>query len=128
MPISNQTFFVPGLIIRRPELDDLAGVDPASPEFRQRFRDHVMMGKELEDLQEVARAATRAALEAYEPIPEEWNQDLTLGTFVDGEDRIFELYVARERTRDAIVLTSARVDRATKAVTVVVTNLRQRRP
>jgi len=82
--------------------------------------------KELEELQEIARVATRAALEAYEPIPEDWNRTLALGTRFDGDERIFELYVAKDRPGDGIVLTSARVNRLSKFVAVTVTNLRRR--
>ncbi len=118
--------FVPGAILRRAELDDMAGLDPASAEFRSRIQGHMVRRKELDELQELARIATRAELARYEPIPEEWARELTLGTFFDGEDRIFELYVAGLRPADAIVLTSARVNRTTRAVSVTVTNLRER--
>lgn len=120
------TEFVTGTILRRADLDDMAGLDPSSAEFRSRLKDHMVRRKELDDLQELARVATRAELERYEPIPEEWKSVLTLGTFFDGDDRIFELYVARERPADAIVLTSARVNRNTRDVSVTVTNLRER--
>lgn len=128
MATSEQPDFVPGAILRREDLDDLAGLDPSSPEFRQGLREHMVKRKELEELQEVARAATRVALEGYEPISEEWKKTLPLGILFDGEDRIFQLYVAREKPSDATVLTSARVNKATKAVSVTVTNLRPREP
>ena len=118
--------FVPGTVLRRADLDAFAGVDPASAEFRVRLDEHIGKRKELDQLQEIARVATRAELEQFEPIPDEWKATLTLGTFFDGDDRIFELYVARERPSDAIVLTSARVNRLSKAVVVTVTNLRRR--
>ena len=118
--------FVPGATLRRAEFDDLAGLDPASAKFRTQLQGHMARRKELDELQELARVATRAELARYEPIPEEWARVLTLGTFFDGEDRIFELYVAGARPADAIVLTSARVNRNTRAVSVTVTNLRQR--
>lgn len=79
--------------------------------------------KELDELQEIARLATRAALEEYERIPAEWEKNLTLGTFFDGDDRIFELYIAAEQPSDAVVISSARVNRRTKAVMVVISNL-----
>ena len=79
---------------------------------------------ELDELQEIARVATRNALEAYESLPEEWSKNLTLGTFFEDEDRIFELYVAAERPADAIVISSARVNRKTRNVTVTVSNLK----
>ncbi|WP_269533273.1 hypothetical protein [Chitinimonas sp. BJYL2] len=81
---------------------------------------------ELDVLQEIARVATRTALEAYEPIPSEWERNLTLGTLFDGDDRIFELYIAAEKPADAIVISSARVNRKTKAVAVTITNLRHK--
>ncbi|WOB06856.1 hypothetical protein [Piscinibacter gummiphilus] len=125
MQTQDDSALAPGVVIRREELDDLAGLNPASPEFKQRLQEHMAKRKELDELQELARKATRSALENYEPIPEEWSQNLTLGTLFDGEDRIFELYVASERPSDAIVLASTRVNRITKSVKVTITNLRR---
>ena len=82
--------------------------------------------KELEELQEIARLATYEALKAYEPVPPEWEKNLTLGTFFGGDDRIFELYVAAERPADAIVISSARVNRKSESVQVTVSNLKKR--
>lgn len=82
--------------------------------------------KELDELREIARLATRKALEDYEPFPKEWEKDLTLGTFFDGDDRVFELYVARERPADAIVISSARVNRKDRSVQVVISNLNRK--
>lgn len=82
--------------------------------------------KELDQLQEIARVATREALEEYEQIPKEWEANLTLGTFFDGDDRIFELYVATDKPRDAIVISSARVNRKSRSVQVTITNLKKR--
>lgn len=79
--------------------------------------------KELDELQEIARVATRKELELYECIPPELEKYLTLGTFFDGDDRIFELYIAAERPRDAIVISTARVNRKTKDVNVIISNL-----
>jgi hypothetical protein len=81
---------------------------------------------ELDELQELARVATRDALENYERIPAEWEENLTLGTFFEGDDRIFKLYIAAERPSDAVVISSARVNRKTKSVSVVITNLKKR--
>jgi hypothetical protein len=81
---------------------------------------------ELDELQEIARIATKDALEEYERIPVQWEQNLTLGTFFDGDDRIFELYIAAERPADAVVISSVRVNRRTKSVNVVITNLQKR--
>jgi hypothetical protein len=82
------------------------------------------MSKELNELQEIARAATKDALKNYERPPKEWEELLTLGTLFDGDDRIFELYVPGERPADAIVISSARVNRHTRAVSVQISNLR----
>jgi hypothetical protein len=73
----------------------------------------------LEELQERARTATQIALMSRSRIPE--LVPLTLGTFWDEPCVIFELYVARDKPSDAIVLTRARVnmyDGRIEAVTV----------
>ena len=82
--------------------------------------------KELEELREIARLATYEALKAYEPFPKEWEKNLTLGTFFEGDDRIFELYIAAEKPADAIVISSARVSRRTRSVQVTISNLKKR--
>jgi len=82
--------------------------------------------KELDELREIARLATRKALEDYDPMPKEWEENLTLGTFFDGDDRIFELYIAAERPVDAIVISSARVNRKDRSVQVVISNLNKK--
>jgi hypothetical protein len=82
---------------------------------------------ELDELQEIARIATRSALQRYERIPEERDRNLTLGTFFDGDDRIFELYIAAERPAEAMVISTARVNRKTKEVVVVISNLAEKR-
>lgn len=81
------------------------------------------MSKELDELQEIARIATRKALEAYEPIPAEWVSNLALGTFFEGEDRIFELYISKENPRDTIVISSARINRNSREIQVTISNL-----
>ena len=80
----------------------------------------------LDELQELARDATRKALEEYEAIPEEWEKNLTLGTFFEDEDRIFELYIAADRPSDAIVISSARVNRKDKSVRITISNLKKK--
>ena len=74
-------------------------------------------------LEEIARAATVEALRDFEPVPENWRRELALGTLFDGDDRVFELYVPGERPADAVVISSARVNRKTKHVEVTITNL-----
>ena len=80
------------------------------------------MSKELEELEEIARAATKRALEDY-LIPDEYNGELVLGTQFKEDKRVFELYLPGDKPQDAIVISSAEVDRKTKKVFVVVTNL-----
>lgn len=62
----------------------------------------------LEDLRERARVATQIALQARPRIPP--SVDITLGTGWDGDCVVFELYVAKERPQEAIVLTHTRVN------------------
>jgi hypothetical protein len=79
--------------------------------------------KELDELKEVTRVATYNALKAFQPLPAEWEDGLTLGAGIDGEYGVFELYVAAERPEDAIVISSARVHRKTRSVEVTISNL-----
>jgi len=83
--------------------------------------------KELDELQEIARVATSTALDGYEPMPEEWTKNLTLGTFFDGDDGIFELYIAAEKPADAVVISTARVNRKSRNVVVTISNLTERK-
>ncbi len=85
------------------------------------------MSRELEELQEIARLATCKALESYDPIPQAWRDKLTIGTFFDGDYRIFELYVPGEKPSDAIIVSSARVNRNDRSVEVVISNLENRK-
>jgi len=62
----------------------------------------------LATLQEAARLATRTALEPFERIPNDI--ELTLGSSWDEDEAVFELYIAKERPKDAVVLTEARVN------------------
>ncbi|MFT3799753.1 MAG: hypothetical protein QM766_00905 [Burkholderiaceae bacterium] len=80
------------------------------------------MSKELDELQEIARLATRDALESY-AIPEQWKNQLVLGCLFDGDYRVFELYIPGERPKDAIVISSARIHRKSKEIEVTVSNL-----
>ncbi|MDB5805165.1 MAG: hypothetical protein JWN73_2487 [Betaproteobacteria bacterium] len=87
------------------------------------------MSKELDELQELARSATQDALLDYESVPKEWKENLTLGTFFpDDEHRIFQLYVATERPSDAIIISTARVNRNTRLVDVTISNLKRKVP
>lgn len=62
----------------------------------------------LAALQEAARLATRTALEPFERIPD--GVELTLGTFWEEDEVVFELYIAKDRPKDAVILTEARVN------------------
>ena len=62
----------------------------------------------LASLQEAARLATRTALEPFGRIPDD--VELTLGTHWEEDEVVFELYVAKDRPTDAVVLTEARVN------------------
>jgi hypothetical protein len=67
--------------------------------------------KQLKDLQETARLKVRDALSSYE-LPQDLST-LTLGCLFDGDDRIFSLYLAKERPEDAVVLAEVRVNSLT---------------
>ncbi|MHA6829298.1 hypothetical protein ACQUJV_24235 [Ralstonia pseudosolanacearum] len=70
----------------------------------------------LSELQEIAKTATRERLKAFQPFPS--TENLTLGTFWEGDVVVFELYIAGQLPQDAIVLTQAKVH-ATGEVVVV---------
>lgn len=63
----------------------------------------------LPTLQEAARLATRTALEPCERIPD--GVELKLGTFWEQDEVVCELYIAKDRPKDAVILTEARVNR-----------------
>jgi hypothetical protein len=73
----------------------------------------------LKEMEEIAKKATYAALQGYKK-PADDMRNLTLGTEITNEEGIFELYFAAERPQDAKVITCARVDRHTGAVSVEV--------
>lgn len=73
----------------------------------------------LEELRERARLLTYEALKDYE-IPDDLETKITLGVEFEGEDRIFELYIPGERPKDAIVISSARINSFTGEGTVEV--------
>ena len=71
----------------------------------------------LGELQEIARTAARERLKAFPPFPSAEN--LTLGTFWEGDVVVFELYLAGQLPQDAIVLTQTKVHAYTGEVVVV---------
>ena len=85
------------------------------------------MSKELDELQEIARLATREALKPY-VIPAHWENELVLGCLFDGDHRIFELYVPGERPEDAVVISAARIHCKTRQVDVQISNLERLPP
>lgn len=62
----------------------------------------------LATLEEAARLATRTALEPFRRIPD--GVELTLGTFWEEDEVVFELYIAKDQPRHAVVLTQVRVN------------------
>lgn len=75
------------------------------------------MGKRLtvDELEPIARAATRLALQGHEAAfaPFRDHPDLTLGTFIADDELVFQLYIAREKRTDALMLVSTKVSRIT---------------
>ena len=65
--------------------------------------------KPLAELEEIARVLTQTTLVHYD-IPKDIGKNLVLGTFFDGDDRIFQLYIAGDRPEDAQVISSVRVN------------------
>ncbi len=84
-----------------------------------------MKPKKLEELQEIARKMTFAALERYE-IPEEYRPLMTLGVFFEGESRVFELYVTGETPQDAKVISQARINSLTGEGSVKIFGLKRK--
>ena len=68
----------------------------------------------------IARDATKNALQNHEWITPEQEINLTLGTGIEENVGIFELYLASDRPRDAIFLTRATVSRIDGSVEVKV--------
>ena len=67
----------------------------------------------VDELEPIARDATRHALEAYVKAfaPYRNSPNLTLGTVIKDDVLTFQLYIAAERPADGLVLTSTRVSR-----------------
>ncbi|MAP95462.1 MAG: hypothetical protein CMK07_10965, partial [Ponticaulis sp.] len=71
-----------------------------------------------EDLEEIARVATREALVDYEDKFPKETEHLTIGQFEDGDAMVFELYIAGETSEDAQVITQTFVNKFTGDVRV----------
>jgi hypothetical protein len=78
--------------------------------------------KNIDDLQEIARKLTFAALESF-VIPEDYRKKMTLGVFFDGYHRVFELYVPGNHPKDAKIISRARIDARTGEGSVEVVGL-----
>lgn len=75
----------------------------------------------LADAETVAREATRGALAQHASLAWQDDPNLTLGTFFPDEGHYqFSLYLAAEKPRDGVMLTTATVNRITGLVDVVV--------
>ena len=72
------------------------------------------------EMELIARDATKVALQNCEWITPEQEVNLTLGTGIEKEIGIFELYLAADRPRDAVILTRATVSRFDGSVSVEV--------
>jgi hypothetical protein len=77
-------------------------------------------GLKLDEMQEIARKATRTALGQCRRLTAEENVNLTLGSGIEGDEGIFELYLAGQRPQDAKVISRANVNRYTGEVRVEV--------
>ena len=73
----------------------------------------------LQELRERARLLTYETLKDYE-IPDGLETKITLGIGFDGDDRTFELYIPGERPKDAIIISSARINSFTGEGTIEV--------
>ena len=66
----------------------------------------------VDELQEIARQMTFDALKGYD-IPNDFRSRMTLGMWLDGEERVFELYVPESSPVDAIIISRAHVNEYT---------------
>lgn len=74
----------------------------------------------LEQMEPIARDATRNALSAYSAPAGEWRSKWVLGRIETDSEGIFEIYIPGARPIDAEVISCAKVDRVTGAVSVEV--------
>ena len=74
----------------------------------------------LDEMESVARDATRRALSEYPEPSKEEQASWVLGKFELENEGVFEIYIPSEQPQDAIVVSRARVDRSTGEVSVEV--------
>ena len=74
----------------------------------------------IDEMEPIAKDATRSALSGYEAPSEEVQATWRLGKIETENEGIFEIYIPAERPKEATVVSRARVDRWTGAVRVEV--------
>ena len=74
----------------------------------------------LDEMEPIAREATRRALNEYQEPPKSEQADWTLGRFETETEGVFEIYIPSEKPLDAKIISCARVDRRTGEVTVTI--------
>ena len=74
----------------------------------------------LDEMEPIARDATRRALSEYPEPSQEDQASWTLGKFETEDEGVFEIYIPSEQPLDAQVISRARVDRTTGVVSVEV--------
>lgn len=74
----------------------------------------------LDEMEPIAKEATRRGLGSYPAPSKEDQAGWTLGKFAADTEGVFEIYVPNEQPLDAKVISRARVDRRTGAVNVEV--------
>ncbi|TWC23380.1 hypothetical protein FBY06_104289 [Pseudomonas sp. SJZ085] len=74
----------------------------------------------LDEMEPIAKEATRLALSEYPEPSKEDQSNWTLGKFETEGEGVFEIYIPSEQPLNAKVISRARVDRKTGAVNVEV--------
>ncbi|NWB32094.1 hypothetical protein [Pseudomonas gingeri] len=73
-----------------------------------------IMKPNLKEMAAIAQKSTLKALEEYRR-PEGALENLILGSIIDEHEGVFELYIAGETSKDAKVISCAKVDQWTKS-------------
>jgi hypothetical protein len=106
-----------------PELDDAIMEAVQSRWAAQRTRHRLrpfLRRLSLSQMEPIARDATRTALMRCRPLTDAESASLTLGSGIEGDEGVFELYLPATRPQDAKVISRAIVSRHTGAVHVEV--------
>jgi len=74
----------------------------------------------MDEMEPIAREATRRALSDFPEPSKEEQANWTLGKFGTETEGVFEIYIPSERPLDAKVISCARVDRRTGEVSIEV--------